>query len=92
MKPGPREVLVFTDQVHLHFLVLTSLCGFGTGNALSSSQSGPLTHLRVWPGVNVDDRLPRDRRCAEVRMQLVRWGADRTSAEAMSGILNCVCI
>ena len=24
-------------------------------------------------------------------MQLVRWGADRTSAEVMSGILNCVC-
>ena len=24
-------------------------------------------------------------------MQLVRWGADKTSAEVISGILNCVC-
>ena len=24
-------------------------------------------------------------------MQLVRWAADKTSAEVMSGILNCVC-
>ena len=87
MKPGRRELLVFTDQVHLHFLFDVALWFWNR----KCTRSDPLTHLRVWPGVNVDDRLLRDRCCAEVRMQLVRWGADRTSAEVMSDILNCVC-
>jgi hypothetical protein len=50
-----REVLVWFDQAHLHFPLFT-LLWFGTGNAFSSSQSGPLTpeDARLFAGYSGD--------------------------------------
>jgi hypothetical protein len=70
MRPGQHEVLVFIDQVHVHFPVFTSLCSFGTGSAFSTVESPCYS---------------------EVRMRFIRVGTAKTSADVMSGILNCVC-
>jgi hypothetical protein len=88
------EFLTFHDQAHLHSSPLRSALWFGTGNA-SRIFSLVGRRRRVlfigWPRGNVDHRSSRDRCCQEVRMQLTRWGAGKTSADVISGILNCVC-
>jgi hypothetical protein len=76
-----------SDITHLNPIEsLSSYFGAGNASAVCDSAS-----LKAGVSSKLGTYIEPSGGIQEVRMQLIRWSAARASADAISGILNCVC-